>query len=84
MCYLKSTVKLLLDTMYLSIIVQISPLVFDFYSSRVTQPASGAWLQTCCELPGGSFVLVRLRDNIQELPLEALLLPGDYGSVLTQ
>lgn len=36
--------------------------------------------------PGGSFVLlvVRLRDNIQELPLEAPQLPGDCGSVPTQ
>lgn len=53
--------------------------VFDFSLSplRVTQPASGAWLRTCCALPGCSFVLVRLGDNIQELPLEAPLLPRD-------
>lgn len=52
----------------------------------VTKPASVAFLQTCSVLPGGSFVLlvVRLRDNIQELPLEASSLLGDCGSVPTQ
>lgn len=29
-------------------------------------------------------LVVRLRDNIQELPLEAPLLPGDCGSLPTQ
>lgn len=83
----KKKVNLLLDSFYVPIIVQVSALVFDYvFPLVVTQPASAACLRTCCALPGGSFVLllVRLRDNIQELPLEAPLLPGDCGSVPTQ
>lgn len=42
------------------------------------------WLWTQHTLPSGSFVLVKWGNNIQEFPLEAPLLPGDSGSVLTQ